>query len=207
MEYWNEQMTRASWDKLVGISKEYDFVLIGGWAAYLWTGLHKSKDIDIVVDYDTLAKLKLAYQLQKNDRLKKYEVKADKFDIDIYVPHYSELSLPLEEVVYGARSVQGFRAASPEMLLILKQGAEIDRRGSVKGLKDAIDILTLLLRANVDLKEYASLVKKHGLSNYPAELSRVISTFGDRDLPYLGISFVSFKKWRKKILGEIRKLK
>ena len=56
-EFWNELVTQASWERLQELSKEIDFVLIGGWAAYLWTGKHKSKDIDIIVDYETLAEI------------------------------------------------------------------------------------------------------------------------------------------------------
>jgi len=50
MEFWNNTLTEKSWKILQQLKKEnFDFVLIGGWAAYLWTKLHKSKDIDIVI--------------------------------------------------------------------------------------------------------------------------------------------------------------
>jgi hypothetical protein len=32
MEFWNEVLTKASWEKLIQLSKEIDFILIGGWA-------------------------------------------------------------------------------------------------------------------------------------------------------------------------------
>ena len=82
-EYWNESLTKASWESLQTFSKEYDFILIGGWAVYLWTKQHKSKDIDIVIDFNTLGKLKKDFDVTKNDRLKKYEIQRDKFDVDI----------------------------------------------------------------------------------------------------------------------------
>ena len=74
-EFWNEMMTQASWEKLQELSDEFEFVLIGGWAAYLWCGMHKSKDIDIIVDYETLPKIQERYPLTKNDRLKKYRLR------------------------------------------------------------------------------------------------------------------------------------
>ena len=72
MEFWPELLTKASWERLVLLKKEFKFILIGGWAAYLHTGLHKSKDIDIIVDYDVLKKLEQKYDLIKNNNLKKY---------------------------------------------------------------------------------------------------------------------------------------
>ena len=83
MEYWSTIITEKSWDVLQRIKKEFDFVLIGGWATYLWTKGHKSKDIDIIIDFKELDKLKLNYNLNKNDSLKKYEIKTEGIDIDV----------------------------------------------------------------------------------------------------------------------------
>lgn len=206
-EFWNELVTQASWEKLQKLSKEIDFVLIGGWAAYLWTGKHKSKDIDIIVDYETLAKLQQNYRLEKNERLHKYEIKFEKFDIDIYVPFFSELTLPLNEVMKDhTTKVQNIKTIKPEVLLILKQGAEIARRNSIKGIKDSIDILTLLIYAPVELKNYISLLKKYKLADYKKELAGIISNFSDDDIKYLGMDFQEFKKWKRKKMEEIRQL-
>jgi len=41
MEFWPELLTKASWERLVLLKKEFEVILIGGWAAYLHTGLHK----------------------------------------------------------------------------------------------------------------------------------------------------------------------
>lgn len=47
---WRDEIVDRSWEVL-GELKEYaDFVLIGGWAVYLWTGRLKSRDIDIFID-------------------------------------------------------------------------------------------------------------------------------------------------------------
>ena len=75
MEYWSTIITQKSWEILQQIKPKIDFVLIGGWATYLWTRAHKSKDIDIVIDFDELAKLRKKYSVKKNDNLKKYETK------------------------------------------------------------------------------------------------------------------------------------
>ena len=124
MEFWNSLLTEKSWNILQDLKNKFDFILIGGWANYLWTKTHKSKDIDIIIDLKTLYKIKNEYKLIKNDRLKKYEIKFDEIDIDIYVPYYSKLSLPIEDLGNYFTAVEGFKVVIPEVLLILKQGAE-----------------------------------------------------------------------------------
>ena len=140
MEFWNSQLTEKSWTVLQEIRKKHKFILIGGWAVYLWTRQQKSKDIDIIVDIQELQKLKKE-NLSKNDNLKKYEIKTGEIDIDIYVPHFSKLTIPLEDMKNYTSEIEGFTVASKEVLLILQQGAEKERGNSVKGEKDQIDIV------------------------------------------------------------------
>lgn len=137
---------------LVALHQQYSFVLIGGWAAYLYNGHGKSKDIDIIVDYATLDQMRTAFpQLVKNTRLAKYEIPGDQFDIDIYVPYFSEtLSIPPEYIQQHTMYVDGFELPEVEMLLALKLGAYADRAGTAKGNKDLMDIMGLLPHANLD---------------------------------------------------------
>lgn len=206
MEFWNENLTKESWKKLQEMTKEFDFVLIGGWAAYLWTKQHKSKDIDIIVNYETLDVLKGMYRLEKNERLKKYEIKLDKFDIDIYVPYFSKLSVPLEEVMKETKKIQGIKTVEAEILLILKQGAEIDRRNSVKGIKDSIDIITLLIYAPIDIQIYKKFLKKYKVERYSDELKTVIKKFDIKNLKYINKNFQEFNKWKKEILKKLNSI-
>jgi hypothetical protein len=203
-EFWNEMVTKKSWDELVVLSRKYDFILIGGWAAYLWTGLHKSKDIDIVVDYDVLNALRSDFELIKNERLHKYEVKRGEFDIDIYLPGYSKLSFPVELLKEHVQVVKGMRVPSPETLVILKQGAEVERRGSIKGKKDRIDIVTMLIHSGFSIKKYLSLLRELSLKELEKELETEISLFSTDDIRYLGVDFNQFAKWKKSFLKEIR---
>lgn len=205
MEFWSELLTRASWEEILELKKKLNFVLIGGWAAYLHTDAHKSKDIDLLLDYDELRKLGSLYDVKKNDRLHKYEVSMDKFDIDVYLPHFSQLAIPVEDLLKEHTiMLRGIKTIDGESLLILKQGAEIERRHSIKGKKDAIDLLTILIHGNVDLKKYSLLLKKYEKKNYVEELMYVIRMFDDKDLPFLNINFVAYKKWKKDILTKLK---
>lgn len=204
-EFWPELLTAASWQKLQELKKELKtFVVIGGWAIYLWTGMHKSKDIDIIIDFKTLENLRKKYSMNKNMQLNKYEIKFDKFDIDIYVPYFSKFVLPMNELIKSKTVVQGFTTLEPEALLILKQSAEIERRGSVKGEKDAIDILSLLAKTPFSQKKYLQMLKMHNIKHYAGELIHVIQNYDAKNSEFIGFSFKEFQLWRKKIVGNLR---
>lgn len=202
-EFWSEDVTSASLRRLLELSKKYEFILIGGWSAYLWTRTHKSKDIDVVVDYGGLEALKADFSLIKNERLTKYEIKQESFDIDVYVNHYSRLALPVEILEKHTAKVEDITTVIPEILVILKQGAEIDRRASIKGKKDQIDLLTLLIYSPFDLKKYLNFLKEFKMEIYKEELVRVVKNFDEKDLSYLGLNHQEFIRWKKEFLGKI----
>lgn len=205
-EFWNDSVTDASWEKLQELGKEIDFVLIGGWAVYIYTKLHKSKDIDIIVGYDTLRKLESMYRMNKNDRLRKYEAVLDKFDIDIYLPSYSKLALPVEDIVKEAVQKGGFTVPSPEMLVVLKLGAYSDRGKSIKGDKDSIDLLGLLFYGDVDVAKLGALLKHYELESYARILLGVLVGFDKEMLRFLNLNEKSFSVMRRKCEPQIRKI-
>lgn len=179
--------------------------MIGGWAAYLWTKLHKSKDIDIaLIDINDIDYLKNKYNLKKNDRLKKYEINFDEIDLDIYVPHYSKLAIPIEDLKNYTAKIEGFTVVKPEALIILKQGAEEDRENSVKGIKDQIDIITLFFFTDIDFKLYFNLLKKYKIERYFIRLKNMIKNF--REYEHLNLNPREFKLRKKEILEKLRKI-
>jgi hypothetical protein len=204
MEFWNSTLTEKSWKILLQLKeKKFDFILIGGWAAYLWINLHKSKDIGIVIkDFKDLNFLKKNYDLIKNDSLKKYEIKIEEIDIDIYVPFFSKLAVPVDEIRKHTTKIQNLEVVKPEILLILKQGAEQDREKSVKGEKDRIDIMTLLFYSSVNFKEYFKLLKKHNLDHFYKRLKNIISNF--REIEYLNMAPREFKLKKKEIMDKLK---
>ena len=178
MEYWHALITEKSWEILQKLKGKFDFVLIGGWATYLWAKSQKSKDIDVIIDFTNLEKLKKEYLLRKNDNLKKYEIKIEEIDIDIYLPFYSKLTIPIEDIPKEEiTKIEGFSVVSKEILLILKQGAEEDRALSEKGEKDRIDILSLVFFCDIDYKKYFRLLKKYQKENYYQKLINITKKF------------------------------
>lgn len=203
MQYWNSLLTDKSWNTLLKLKKEpINFILIGGWAVFLWTNQIKSKDIDIIItNFDDLNYLKQKYTLTKNDKLKKYEIKIDDIDVDIYLIHYSQLGIPIEDIKSKTSKIKGIRIPKPEILLILKQTAELMRKESVKGKKDQVDILTLLFYSKIDFAFYKKLLKKHNLKDYLKRLKTVIKTF--KDIEYLNLNPREFKLKKQATLKKL----
>lgn len=201
MEFWNDIATDKSWKVLIGLKKEFDFILIGGWACYLLTKKLKSKDVDIVVDFETLEKIKNRYPLKKADFLKKYEAKIEGVSIDVYVPFYSKFLIPIEKINKNIMVVEGFKIPKPEVLLILKQQAELERKGSVKGQKDRTDIINLLINSDFDVKNYIIFLKKYKLQNYTERLKEIVQS-ARKEFEYLGIIDPRKQKLKKREILE-----
>ena len=202
-EFWNSLLTEKSWMILQELPKKYKFILIGGWAVWLLTRQNKSKDVDIVVNINELEKLKQEI-LRKNDRLKKYEIKKEEVDIDVYLEYYSELAIPVEDIKYYLLKIEGFDVACPELLLILKQKAYSNRKNSIKGEKDGIDIISLLFFCDIDFKRYYEILKKYKIEDYLRELKTLLFNF--KEYSMLGLNPREFKLKKGKILAEMKKV-
>lgn len=202
MEYWHDIITEKSWKLLQQLKGKFKFILIGGWAVYLLAKTQKSKDIDVIVSIETLQQLKNGYDLRKNDALRKYEIKGDDVDVDIYVPYYSQLAIPVEKI--ESQKVEGFDVAKPEELLMLKQGAEMDRKYSEKGEKDRIDIMSLLFRCDINFNRYRKVLKASNQEVLATKLLELVKSFSNYQ--YFDMLPSQFKKKKQNLLEEIRKL-
>lgn len=154
MQFYHDLVTEKSFQLLRVLRRQFKFVLIGGWAVFFYTRALKSKDIDIMVDYGELSRLKEVYPVSKNERLKKYEIKRGEVDVDIYLPHYSDLGIPIERLTAFTVEREGFTLPVPEVLFLLKLYAYQSRRGSVKGKKDELDIFSLAFLPEFDWRQY-----------------------------------------------------
>jgi hypothetical protein len=151
-----DEVVERSWRVLGELKGFADFVLIGGWGVYLWTRKLKSRDIDVYIDQKNFYKLQSeltqkGYALKRNVRLMKFEALISDVEVDIYTPFVSRLVIPCLDVfdrkLYSV--IEGFKVAIPEVLLLLKAQAAQDRWHAEKGLKDRVDIISLLKFADV----------------------------------------------------------
>lgn len=198
--FWHDAIIDKSFYALQNFRKNFDFVLIGGWAVYFYTKSLKSKDIDVIVDLDVLGKLKSEFNVYKNERLKKYEIKMGEFDIDIYVPFWSELGIPAEHVLKSSISLEGFRVPSKEVLLGLKIFCFRERKGTPKGKKDSLDIIGLL-RSGIDFNEFSGLLVKYRLEYFRGELTELLNSF--MEVKELGLKNKPYADLKKKILKSL----
>ena len=201
MEFYHDLITEKSFKVLQDLKREFDFILIGGWAIFLYTKALKSKDIDIIIDYDELEKFKQKFSIFKNERLKRYEAKLEELDIDIYLPYFSDLKFPIEEIENYLQSIEGFKVPIPELLLILKTKTYSERKGTTKGEKDFLDIFTLILNEKIDWQKYKGLIKKYNLEEINQKLKEIISSA--KAIPQLNLLNHQISRLKKKILEKL----
>lgn len=201
-EFYQDIVTYKSWELLKLLKKNIDFILIGGWAVYLYAKALKSKDIDIIVDFQMLSQLKKEYDLSKNDRLKKYEAKKDGVDIDIYLPHYSHLGITVEKIIKLQETKETFHVLKKEILLITKLAAYKGRKASIKGQKDIIDIISLLIMPDFNFQFYKTFLTENRLLENLEVLKSILRE--TREVNELGLNRHVFAKAKKRLLASIQ---
>ena len=197
MTYYHDLTTQKSWDELKKLKKGINFVLIGGWAVYLYAKTLKSKDIDILIEYSEIIKLKKNYDFTKNDRLKKYEARKEEIQIDIYIPHYSQLGIPVEDLKNQKISLEGFDVIKKEYLIALKLFTFKKRGRTVKGQKDFLDLLSLLMTDEIDKNKVNVLIHKYDLKSSLDFFKEILN---ERvDVVEINLNRHSYKKLKDKI--------
>lgn len=201
MEFYHNIITEKSFQFLQKLNQQYNFILLGGWAVFLYSHNLKSKDIDVILEYEELARLKEYYDVFKNDCLKKYEIKSGEFDIDIYLPHYSDLGTDIPLIQKTAQNREGFLVPKLEVLFLLKLYVWQNRQGSVKGRKDELDFLSLAILPEFIWQEYKNLVRE----NYLEALNKqfLISLKNTKKIVELKINEQKMAKIKKGILKEL----
>jgi len=200
MQFYHSLVTEKSYEFLQDLKRGYKFILIGGWAVYLYTRALKSKDIDIIIDYPELAKMRGKNEVFKNDRLKKYEIKTGEFDIDIYLPHYSELGIDAEVIQKKSIVREGFVVPELEILFLLKLFAWKNRKGSAKGRKDELDIFSLIFLPEFDWKKYLVQIKKFDMDELRKDLVALVKNTSR--IEELGVNEQKMAKLKKFILKQ-----
>ena len=209
MELWNVNAIEKSEKILNEIKKIADFVLIGGWATYLYTKSIKSVDIDIYINFDDFYKLQFLLAnkgifVNYNKNLNKYEIKMDEVEIDVYTPDKCNLIISCKDVfndkLYGI--VDGFKVIKVEHLLILKLQAELNRKARIKGFKDRVDVLALLDRADIEVLN--KLLENY--DNLYDELIRIIKE-SKEEYNYAFQKELNLRELKLKKLELLKKLK
>jgi len=193
---WRDETIEKSWQVLNELRNLADFVLIGGWAVYLWTHKLKSRDIDLCINQENFYKLQQEllqrnHAVKRNIRLKKYEAIIDTVEVDIYTPFLSKLIVPcldiLDNKLYSL--IENLKAAQPEALLLLKAQAAQQRWHSEKGAKDRTDILSLLQHADIKQDTLKQMLKKYDPQNTLKNIIKRTITESRTEYKYLNLTY------------------
>ena len=193
---WRDDVTDRSWTVLSHLRELSRFILIGGWAVYMWTRKLKSRDIDLCIDQDAFYILQAQLQKEKvligrNPRLRKFEAKLGDVEVVIYTPFESNLNLPVKALFQNKwfTRIDQYDVALPEVLLLLKSQAARERWASEKGLKDRIDVLSLLLYSDWKPEIFMDLTRKFDpASHYVDVLLRTVKE-SRVEYSYLGLRY------------------
>lgn len=127
-----------------------DAVVLGGWATYLRTGLAKSHDIDVIVDYATLERLRSQLQLQSSRHVggQEFEANLEGVAVDIYPVYQSKLGqrlqFPVEVLLSQSEKIEQVKVLSAEAQFVAKMAALLDRSDTLPGEKDRQEMWALL---------------------------------------------------------------
>lgn len=201
MNFYHNLITQKSWQLLTSLREKYQFILIGGWAVFLYTRALKSKDIDLVMEYEALEKLRGEFEVFKNERLKKYEARKEEMEIDIYIPFYSNPGLPAEDLRKSVFSLEGFKTVEKEILAILKQKALLERANTVKGRKDLADLISLFSLTDFNWQKYQKIAGEYKLGELLTTTKEIIRK--TRELNEIGLNIHQFAQLKKKIFTQI----
>ena len=198
MNYYHNLITDRSFKLLQNLREKYKFILIGGWAVFLYTGALKSKDIDLVVEFEEYSKFRQDFEVNKNARLKKYEAKFEGIDIDIYLPYCYNGGLRAEDLKKITQKLEGFTVCEKEVLAILKQRALNERAGSVKGRKDLIDLVSLFRLPDFDWDKYNRLISDYKVGELAKFCKNIISKTSN--ISELALNVHKMARLKKRIL-------
>lgn len=129
--------------------------------------------------------------------MKKYEARRDEIQIDIYLPHYSTIGIPVEELIRQATSYQGFLLLKKEWLIALKIYVLSQRQRTTKGEKDFLDLISLF-QTRPDVKILNIIIKTHKLTKeYQTFLKELNERF---EILELNLNKHKFKKLKARII-------
>lgn len=154
-------MTKENFNDLINDVKELSdlfeqkIVFIGGIATYLYCVENElpeemSHDADFTISDDDYEDLETLYEdsLHENNRLKKAQIMIRGVDFDVYKGNNSSLLFSHDELVKNSVICQNVSVPALEHLLFLKNVAYENRRESLKGIKDAVDIIKIITIMN-----------------------------------------------------------
>lgn len=165
-------------------------ILIGGWATFVRVGGEISLDIDLIISPESRHRLEQVtadLSSSNNHQGRKLRATIDDVHLDIYLPYESQLGEKLRLKVEtlaeypDKASFEKWTLLRLEAHVATKMAALLDRHASVKGEKDAREILSLLTLDGVDPRLAAEVLHRAsaiGLDELCAQIARAFDLMG-----------------------------
>lgn len=199
--------------KIIDAQEKHNFqiVVIGGWATWIYNPYMKSRDIDLVVKKEDYWKLKnfldsMGFSETSGEHLGKKGFvmlyQGDKVEIDVY--DETVAGFDVKRVIKNSqeRKLEGkkVKVASLTDLTIMKSKSVIDRLGSTKGEKDLSDLLAILDEHYGDIN-WKSVRKEIGRKETKNVMRILLSDIKQAQKIY-GIDFKKFQEMKKYFKGK-----
>jgi hypothetical protein len=160
-QFWNNDKTDRSLLVLRSLSKGIGFVLIGGWAVYMYVNSQKSEDVDIAVEPDRL-------DFFRRHGISEYEGLPIKYSVvggtivNLFINGYADqaLPVPVSRIMSDYTLIDDIKVVRKELLLLLKLWGYF-RSDDTKLRKDMIDVLTLVFYGGIDLRKFARYISEY----------------------------------------------
>ncbi len=163
-QFWSAERTNRSLEVLRALPEGLDFVLIGGWAVYLYVGNQKSEDVDIAINLDKLDFFR-KYGIEGYDGTTiKYSI-INGTRVDLFISGYTDrdLPLPISKIMRDYVVIEGMKVVDRELLLLLKLWGYFGH-DEVKIRKDIIDVVSLVFYGSIGFEKFASYIKEYKVS-------------------------------------------
>ncbi|MEM2954101.1 MAG: hypothetical protein QXU21_07525 [Candidatus Bathyarchaeia archaeon] len=129
--------------------------------------------------------------MKRNIRLRKFEAVIGDVEVYIYTPFMCNLVLPCsvvyEEKLYSI--IEGFKVAVPEVLLILKAQAAQQRWRSEKGVKDRVDIISILAFVDLKIDLLKQLLEKYDQERKLLKIIRQVVNESRIEYKFIGLTY------------------
>lgn len=160
-QFWNREATDKSFRLLGSLPNHVDFVLIGGWAVYLYVGVQKSQDIDILIGYDGLNYFR-QFGIGEYPQSKVRYSTINGVVVDLFIEELIDPYLPFSSrmILDNYVKIQNIKVVDRNILLLLKLWGYFSP-DETKHRKDVIDVVSLLFYGGIDLKAVRKYVEDY----------------------------------------------
>jgi len=161
MQFWNEEQTKKSRELLNMLASSVDFVLIGGWAVYMYIRQQMSLDVDLAITYNSLEYFR-KYGINDYKGMKVKCSIVNGVYVDLFIEDFSDKDLPVHvsTILKEYNIIEGIKVVDKELLLLLKLWGYF-RADEQKIRKDMLDVLGLMLYGDIDLKKFKAYIDEY----------------------------------------------